>query len=833
MEFYSNVVQKGNQILVRGVKNGKRFLSKEPFSPRLFVRPGGKSTDTPYRTLSGEPAQEMCFSSINEARDFAKQYEDVTDFPIYGNTMWQYQYIAENYPGVIEYNNDLLEIYTVDIETATEEGFPQVSNPVEEVLLITVQNKVTKQFITWGSRPYTVKRPNHKYILCRSEQDLLLQFIKWFATVTPDIITGWNTGLFDIPYIIVRAYRILGEETVKELSPWRVVTAREINVQGRDMTTFDILGVSHLDYIDLYKKFTYSVQESYKLDHIAFVELGKRKLENPYPTYREFYTNDWELFVDYNIVDVELVDALEDKMRLIELIITMAYDAKCNFSDVFSSVRTWDCLLYNHCWNKGIVIPQKPANVNARSIEGAYVKEPVPGAYSWVVSFDAASLYPSIIMQYNMSPETLVPVFPVDTSVKELLEKKTNLSDLYAHNLCMTANGYRFKREKQGLFPEIVAKLFSERQMYKKKMLAELKEYEKDHNEEHKRLARRYDLIQQARKIQLNALYGAQANQFFRFYDDRIAEGITLTGQYIIKRVGQALNDYLNKILDTTGVDYSFYSDTDSCYITLDALVKKFVKPDTPKEKIVDILNKVCEDKIVKAINEACEDLAAYTNAFERKIVFKREVIADRAVWVAKKRYALNVYDSEGVRYENPKLKVTGLEIVRSSTPAPVREHLKEAVKICLTGTEAQVQKYLADFEKEYRQLAPEDIAFPRGVNGLAKYGSFTDIYTKGTPIHVRGSLLYNHHIKKMGLDKKYEEISEGDKIKFLYLKEPNPIGENAIAFLTKLPVEMDLDKYVDYNTMWQKSFVEPLKTILDCLRWHHEPQATLEDLFD
>jgi DNA polymerase elongation subunit (family B) len=416
----------------------------------------------------------------------------------------------------------------------------------------------------------------------------------------------------------------------------------------------------------------------------SLTEEGVGKLENPYNTFKEFYTQDWNLFVEYNCIDVQRVNQLEEKMRLIELALTMAYDAKCNISDVFSAVRTWDCILYNHCWDQNIVVHPRDTSRPDRSIVGAFVQDPIPGQYDWVVSFDATSLYPSIIMQYNMSPETLMtehnalaePIGSTEVmaaKVDRLLAKDVTIDQ------CMSANGYYFRRDKRGLFPEIVAKLFKDRQDYKKLMIAAQKKYEDTKDPKYQNDISKYNNFQMARKIQLNSLYGAWANYYFRYFDDRIAEGITLTGQYIIRTVGRALDEYLNKVCGTKDVVYSFYSDTDSCYITLDPLVKKYYAGKTTEE-IVKILDQICEDKITGAINRACTDMANYTQAFEQKIFFKREAIATRGLWVAKKRYALNVYNNEGVQYAEPKLKVMGLEIVRSSTPEAIRKILKEAV---------------------------------------------------------------------------------------------------------------------------------------------------------
>jgi DNA polymerase elongation subunit (family B) len=503
----------------------------------------------------------------------------------------------------------------------------------------------------------------------------------------------------------------------------------------------------------------------------------------------------------------------------------MTYDAKANFKDIFSSVRTWDCLLYNHLLDKGIMIPQRKS-AEGRRIEGAFVQEPKPGKYDWVMSFDATSLYPSIIMQYNMSPEMILPGM-VDCTVEGMLERRDKMDDQYA----VTANGARFSRDKQGLFPEIVQKFFDDRQRYKKLMIQAQNDYEKTKDKKHLNNIAKFNNFQMARKIQLNSLFGALGNEYFRYYDDRIAEGITMTGQFIIRQTAKALDDYLNKVCDTEGEMYSFYSDTDSCYITMNKLVQKFFA-DKDYNTIIGSLDKIGEDKIEPVINKAMESLAEYTNAFDKKIYFKREAIADKGIWVAKKRYALNVYDNEGVRYQDPKLKVMGLEIVRSSTPAPVRESLRSAVRLCLTSDEQALQDFVESNWQEFRQMEVEKIAFPRGCNNLQKYTSTSHIYEKGTPIHVRGALLYNYMLDKNKVGHKYEHVQDGDKIKFLYLKEPNTLGENTIAFNSKLPVEFDLHKYVDYETIFEKSFVEPLNTIAKGLGWNTRPVATLEDLF-
>tara|TARA_R100000951_G_C2653480_1_gene185276 strand:+ start:15971 stop:18316 length:2346 start_codon:yes stop_codon:yes gene_type:complete len=780
--------------------------------------------------MFGDPVSPMKFSTNKEASEFISTYSDVSNFPIYGQSEWCYQYLTEKFPEDIEWDQSQIKVISIDIETTTEYGFPDSFNPLEQVTLITVQDAYTKKIKTWGCGEYTATEHTAHldvdYEYCANEKELLNKFLTWWANNTPDVVTGWNIKLFDIPYIIARADKILAEDAKKALSPFDLVNRKNIKIGGREYMSYEIWGVAQLDYLDLYKKFTYVTRESYKLDHITEVELGHKKLENPHESFKDFYEKDWNLFVEYNIIDTVLVDELEDKLKLIELCLTMAYDGKMNYSDVSSPVKTWDCLIYNHLWKQDVVFGQKMTK-EGRSIAGAYVQEPVPGKYEWVESFDATSLYPSIIMQYNMSPETLVTGAVYDVTVDGLLDRKHNFDSKYS----VAANGQCFTKEKLGYMPEIVQKFFDDRQKYKKLMKQAEQLLEDTKDPKYKNEIAKYNNFQMARKIQLNSLYGAMANEYFRFYDDRIAEGITLSGQFIIRETAKALDEYVNQVCGTKDEVYSFYSDTDSCYITLKGVVDKFFA-DKDKDKLIDILDKIGTDQIEPCISKAMDKLVDYTHAYEKKIFFKREAIADKAIWIAKKRYAMNVYDNEGTRYQEPKLKVMGLEIVRSSTPAPVRESLKEAVRLTLTTDEKTLQKFIETTRKAFKSMSPEQIAFPRGCNNLIKYTDTKDIYKKGTPIHVRGSLLYNHFVREHKIAHRYEKIQEGDKIKFLYLKEPNNLRENCISFNSKIPDEFGIHKYIDYDLMFQKAFLDPMDTIVNSLGWETEEQNTLENLF-
>lgn len=819
----------GDKILYRGYEDGNHITLKEEFSPTLFVKSTSK---TKFKTLDGLYVQPVKFSGYREAKDFIRKYEGIENFEIYGNERFLYQYISKQFPDEIDYDVSKIKIVTIDIETTTEYGFPKIEDATEEILCITAKDFASKKIFVWGQKEYDVEDENIVYETCWDEQTLLTKFHYWWVHNTPDIVTGWNVKFFDIPYICKRLDRVLGEKFMNSLSPWNKVNGEEYTISGRKTLTFDIIGVSTLDYLELYKKFTYSNQESYRLDHIASVELGEAKLDHSeYETFKEFYTKNWKKFVDYNIHDVELVDKLEDKMKLIELAVTMAYDAKVNYEDVYSQVRTWDAIIYNYLLKRNIVIPPNKKSQKDHQYAGAYVKEPIPGIYDWVVSFDLNSLYPHLIMQYNLSPETFLEKKHPTVNVDKILSKEINFEGY--ENYCICANGSMYKKSFKGFLPELMEKIYSERTVYKKKMLAAKQEYENTKNPQLLKDISKYNNIQMARKIQLNSAYGAIGNQYFRYFRLEIAEAITLSGQVSIRWIENKINEYLNKVLSSENKDYVIASDTDSIYLNLGPLVKKvYGESKIPTEKLVDMIDRFCEQKIQPFIDNSYKELADYVNAYEQKMQMKRETIADKGIWTAKKRYILNAWDIEGVRFSSPKMKIMGVESVKSSTPAFYRDKLKEAFGIIMNKTNDDVIKFISKIRKDTMEQELSEISFPRSVNGVEKYKGSSSVYIKGTPIHVRGALLYNYYLKKMKLDKKYAEIMEGEKIKFLYLKSPNNIGENVIAYIQELPKEFGLDKYIDHELQFQKAFLEPLKTVLDCIGWKTEKRGTLDGFF-
>jgi DNA polymerase elongation subunit (family B) len=828
VNFYKSVIEYKGKLLVRGIHEGQEYKEKIDFDPTLYSL---TQQQTEFKSLQGQFLKPITFKTIDDARKFRREVA-TENSPIYGLERYHYQYINKKFPENINWDKKFIKIFTLDIETACENGFPDVENPIEELLCITVKNQSNKQIITWGVGDYKTDRTDITYVKCKDEKQLMFEFMNFWTKNYPDVITGWNTKFFDLPYLMNRIILIAGDKVANKISPWGLFQREVILARGRPKTIYDIKGITNLDYLDLYQWFIPTRQESYKLDFIGELELGRGKDEMKHNTFKDWYTNDFQSFIDYNIQDVEIVDALEDKLGLIDLSLTVAYESKVNYGDIFSQVRVWDTLIANHLLKKNICIPPREDNIKNEKYEGAYVKEPQLGMHKWIVSFDINSLYPHIIIQYNISPEKIIGEKPSGISVNKMLNQSTPLAYLKTEGACITPNGALFKTDSQGFLPEMMETMYNERVIYKNRMLKAKKEYERTKNPELEKEISRCHNIQWARKIALNSAYGAVGNQYFRYYDVRQASAITTAGQFIIRFIEEKVNTYLNNILKTHDkIDYIVASDTDSIYVTLDKLVEQTCNNKTD-DQICNFINKVVDSRIEPFLNKCFEELADYTNAFKNCMVMKREVIANKGIWVAKKRYMLNVLDEEGVRLSEPKLKIMGIEAVKSSTPQVCRGRIKEAIKIIMNKDETTLQSFIADFKKEFFTMSAEQISFPRSCNNMKKYYDSNNIFSKGTPIHVKGALIYNHQIKQFKLSNKYPFIQEGDKIKFLKLVDANPFKFDVISYITTLPKEFKLQQYIDYETQFEKTFLDPMRFILQSIGWSQEKKANLEAFF-
>jgi len=848
--FYTNVQSIGNQILYRGVKDGERIKDRIGYSPSLYIADKrGKST---FKSLEGTPLVKKEFNSISEAREFVKSFKDGHGDPIpgapiiYGQERYEYAYIADEHPEMVDWDQDHVSIAIIDIEVGSENGFPdpyEANEPITAICITFLNGK------TWvfGCGDY-VTQGDELYVKCKDEWTLCKKFLTLWNDQCPDVVTGWNTKFFDIPYLINRFRKILGEKDTKKLSPWGYIFERKTMINGKQLIAYDVVGIGHLDYIELYKWYAPGgkSQESYRLDAIAQVELGEGKISyDEFDNLHALYRLNFQKFIEYNIKDVALIIKLEDKLKLFELALTLAYDTKSNYDDVFAQTRMWDALTYSYLLNKDIIVPPRIVKDKDAAFEGAYVKEPQVGLHNWVASFDLNSLYPHLMMQYNISPETLIEpenytdemreVISQGVSVDKLLLKQVNTSNIV--DCTITPNGQFFRTDKQGFLPAMMEEMYEDRKKFKKLYLKAKQEYENERDDSkkyeiEKRIAR-YNNLQLAKKVSLNSAYGALGSQYFRFYDLRMALGVTTAGQLSIKYIESKINGYMNKLLESKNVDYVIASDTDSIYLRLEELVSRFMGDklgDT--NKVITFMDKVCEDKIQPFIDKSYKELAEYVRAYSQKMQMKREALSDKGVWTAKKRYILNVYNNEGVQYNEPQMKVMGLEVIKSSTPSAIRDKMKEAIKLMMTGTEEDIQDFIAKFRSDFNNLPPEDISFPRGLNGLATYSDPVTLYKKGTPIHVKGAILYNNNLKALDLTKKYPLIQEGEKIKFTYLKLPNHFKDTVISYPSRLPKEFGLDKYVDYDLQFEKAFLDPIKVILDCMKWKVEKVNSLEDFF-
>ena len=808
MSFYTNVTKLGNSILYRGYNDsGAAIMHKYKFQP-TFYAPTREKTE--WKGLDGTPVMPLEFEDMKSGKDFFDRMKNTAGTQIYGNERFVQQFITNKFPDEIKFKKRLVNIVNLDIEVASDDGFPSPDVAEHPIISIALKSSKSSIYHVWGLGDYTpAEGAPVQYRKCNSEEALLVSFLKYWTNNYPDVITGWNVKFFDMPYIINRIAKIGTFAAAKTLSPFKWLREGQAKAMiGGTQQFYEIYGISTIDYLQTFKKlgYSYGPQESYRLDHIAYVVVGEKKLSyEEHGNLHTLYKNDHQKFIDYNIKDVELVERIDQKMGLIELVMTMAYKAGVNYSDVMGTTAIWDSIIYRDLYANKIAPPPNVEKFKG-PYPGGYVKDPHVGSHDWVVSFDLNSLYPNLIVQYNMSPETLL---------------KSDQGDV-----CIAANGAAFTKKFQGMLPRIIINYSNERKAIKKDMLAAMQANQNNPSSDTEREINRLENRQMAIKILLNSLYGALGNKYFRYFDQSVAEAITTSGQLAILTAETAMNAEMNKILKSDK-DYVIAIDTDSLYVNFGPLVDKL----KPKD-IVKTLDTVCNDHFTKALNKAYDELATKTNAYTNRMIMEREVIADRGIWTAKKRYILNVHNSEGVQYAEPKLKIMGIEAIKSSTPEVCRDKFKEIFKMIVTDTEENTQNFIKAFKTEFKSLPPENVSFPRGVTKLAEFSDRKTIYKKATPIHVRGSLLYNKAIKDAGLTKKHELIRQGEKIKFCYLKLPNMIKENVIAFPQYLPPELKLHMYVDYDMQFNKTFISPLEDIFDAIGWSIEPRFNLEDIF-
>ena len=481
--FYTSVDRLGNKICFRGYKDGKRVERRVEFTPTLFL-PSKEPTE--YKTLNGKFVSPINPGSMGECYQFIKQYEDVDGFEIYGNQNYVHQFISDIFQESCNWDINLINIVSLDIEVMSDRGFPHADQALFPITAITLTSSLDKKYYVWGLGDWSKEQSINQdldvvYVKCADEKELLLRFLAHWIRIKPDIITGWNVRLFDLVYIINRLKFLLGDDEAKKISPWNYIRSGSIVIKGRENQVYEIAGIQQLDYLDLFKKFTYGTEyftpENHRLDTIANMVLGLKKLDySEYASLNELYKQNHQKFIDYNIRDTHLISLLDDKMGLIELCLTIAYKGLVNYAEAFGPVNLWDAFIYNELKKNNIVIPPRKFQSKDRQIAGGHVKEPKPGMYNWVVSFDLNSLYPHIIMQYNLSPETILNQVIPGVFIDDLLQK---VDFNIPKNSTMTALGQLFSTVDKGFFPKLVEGLYKDRSIIKDQMLEKKQELAK------------------------------------------------------------------------------------------------------------------------------------------------------------------------------------------------------------------------------------------------------------------------------------------------------------------------------------------------------------------
>lgn len=842
--FYTSVERYSNKILWRGYENGERFSHTVPFSPTLYLHT--KKSEGDYKSLYGDKSlTPHKFGSMRESKEFIEEYKGISNFGIYGNTNYVTQFIQEEYAGNIEFDISLINIASFDIEVDISDGYPNVEEADKPLTSVSYKSSKSDIYYQFALKDFDkhktisgIDPENIVFVKFDTEVAMLSRFIQLWSSDYPDVVTGWNVEYFDVSYIVTRIIKLFGEEKARDLSPWRNIRKTSREFFGKQQSTYFISGISIIDYMDAFKKFGYKYgpQESYKLDHIASVILGEKKLDySEYGTLTELWEKNPQLYIDYNLVDTKLIQRFEEETGLLSLVMTVAYSGGVNYNDAFGTVGIWESTIYRKLIQDKVVPPVKGGPGPRSSLVGGYVKDPKVGMHKWCVAFDLNSLYPHLMMQYNMSPETYLQ------HEHEYVNQDMILNGEYKNNnksMSVAANGSCFSNEKRGMIPEIISSYYANRKTIKTEMLEVEKQIEVETNPVKKKAlkkkANQLHNQQMAVKIMMNSLYGAVANIYFLYYINDMAEAITTSGQLAIRYAEKSVNDYLNKILKTEAHDYIIYIDTDSIYVDFAPLIKSvFGTTDISRKEGEEFLDKICSTKIEQVIEDGYTKMAADMGAYRNAMVMKREKIADKAVFIAKKRYIMNVLNSEGVHYDKPKISVTGLESVRSSTPEVCRSKMKESFEVIMNGSEDDVQQFINNFKSTFSSLPPEEIGKTTGTDNIGKYiDKATGLYVKGCPFHVRGSILYNNMLSEHGLDKQYQLIVSGDKVKVLYLKMPNPLRENVVSFPGVLPKDLGLDKYIDHDLQFEKVFLGPVRAIVEAIGWSAEKRDTLDDFF-
>jgi len=757
-----------------------------------------------------------------------------------------------------EFSKNPIKVYFIDIETYSPDCFPSPENPEHVVNVITIYDTISKHFYSWGLKPCLKEGDNRTYVHCRSEQHLFDEFMSFIEKDYPDILSGWNCEFFDIPYIINRIKKLFCEEEIGRLSPVGRVFARKVfNKFGREQDRWYIDGVACVDYMDIYRKFCTTLRESYKLASIGEIELGETKIDFGDQNLSSLADNNWDLFVDYNIQDVNLLVKLEAKLRYLELLRMMAYAGCTTFEAALGTLSVVTGLCAIKARSKNLKIPTFIREDTGGKNEGAYVGEPQRGFQEHIISFDANSLYPNVMITLNISPETKIG------KIEEVTDDKITIHHVNGQSFSLTPKNFSafidkeqiaiskakilFSQKAKGIVPDIVDTFYQKRVEMQRKLKAlkkremSLKPDTQDYYD-NKKLIDYLDIRQFTIKILINSIYGYFGNKRAPLGDDDIARSITLTGQAVIKHSNVLLTEFIKNNSALTDKDlekYSpiIYNDTDSCYVS----IKKIV--DHTGVKMIDAGNNITPEyhKMVKDLEEHLNvgiKQWGIDNLYSKdcRLLFKRELIADAGVFLQKKRYVVRMLDKEGIPCS--KFKYVGVEVVRTTMPAPIKPRVKNLIEtMILTRSQAATNKILTETYHTFKSLPINDIAFVMGIKGYEKYASQCSEFktAKHMPIHVKAGYFYNKLIDRFDLVSKYEKIGTGDKIRYFYIKQPNKLGLSVIGYKYKFPVELEKILEPDHEKMFEKIIFSVMERFYESVGWKiaSPSMAAQTDLFD
>jgi DNA polymerase elongation subunit (family B) len=758
--------------------------------------------------------------------------------------------LVDNYTGSDEASIGH-KVMIFDIEVEVTDGFPNIEKAENKITSIAFNDPILEKYFCYTLDPSNKLEPSNSGDIIESfkdEYDLLNAFFKKYMEIQPTILTGWNVEFFDVPYLYNRACQIVGQNVANLLSPINIVQWSDF--QNR----YKIAGVSILDYLALYKKYTFSQRPSYRLDAIGEYEVGEKKVAYE-GTLNDLYENDLNKFVEYNLQDVKLVKKIDDKLDFIEIARGLAHLGHVPYEDVFMSSRYLEGSILVYLRKNNIIAPNKPKRDKSIKIEkfaGAYVQEPQSGKHDWVYDLDITSMYPSCIMSLNISPETKLgkiegwnpeEFLKKDNKKTYSLTQDGNVLNRYTETelkrmmdneqIGIATNGVMYRSDKDGLLPALLRKWFDERVEYRKLS-------RKFHEEGDKEKSEYFDRRQYLQKVVLNSLYGVLGLPAFRFYDLDNAEAVTSTGQSLIKFTRKIGNSFYNKELEDTK-DHCIYIDTDSVFYSALPLVKKRF-PD---------LDVKSEDKMSKAILEIASEVQVYLNKgydyFAKKFCnldkhrfdIKQEVIAKSGLFVTKKRYGLKIINDNGKKVN--KMMIKGLDTVRSSFPVAMREMLSKVLEdILMDVPKEKLDEFIINFKDSMKLMDFNKIAIPISVKGLRKYknvdGDIFKSHKLGTPVHVKSALYYNDFLKYNKISRQYSGISNGDKIKWIYLKQ-NPLGLNTIAYKGyEDPIEV-LDfirQYINPEKLYKQALHKKIMMLYEALGWDEPTDAskTIERFF-